>query len=61
MSSVDGFLADFLTPILPNIDVERTREILINIHLLISGNAESVVSNLGGSQYRHLVLMMKDD
>ena len=47
-SSVEGVLAEFLTLILPKIDKKPTREGLINIHLLVSENAASVASNLGG-------------
>ena len=46
--SVERFLANFPTPILPKIGREPTREGLIKIHQLISGNAASVASNLGG-------------
>ena len=46
--SVKGVLADFLTPILPKINGYPTREGLIDIHRLISGNAEYVASNLRG-------------
>ena len=55
-NSVKAFLTDFLTPILPNIVGELTRESLINIHRLISGNIESVMLNLGGGWNGHLVL-----
>ena len=47
-SSVEGVLADFLKPILPKIYEEPTREGLIDLHRLISGNTASVASNLGG-------------
>ena len=57
-SSVEGVLADFPTPILPKFDRERTREGLINIDRLISGNAASVASNLGGDRHGHLALTM---
>ena len=57
-SSIEGFLADFLTPIFSKIDRETTREGLIDLHLLISGNATSVASNLGGGRHLHLALMM---
>ena len=57
-SSVKGVLADFLTPILPKIDREPTREGLINLHRLIIGNAASVASNLGGGRHRHCVMLM---
>ena len=57
-SSADVVLADFLIPILPKIGGEPTREGLIDINQLISGNAASVVSNLRGVQYGHLALTM---
>ena len=47
-SSIEGVLTYFLTPVLPNIDGEPTREGLIDIHQLISVNAASVALNLGG-------------
>ena len=59
-SSVKGVFVDFPTPILPKIDGEPTREGLIKIHLLISGNAASVASNHGGGQHGHLALTMTD-
>ena len=61
MSSVEGVLVDFLTPILFKVGEEPTREGLIEIHLLMSGNAASVVSNLGGGQHRHPVMMMMSE
>ena len=57
-SSVEGVLSDFPTPIHPKIDGEPTREGLIKIHLLISGNVVSVASNLQGIRHRHLALTM---
>ena len=56
--SANIFLADLPTPILTNINREQTREALIDLHRLISVNAASVVSNLGGGRHRHLVLTM---
>ena len=53
---VEEVLADFLTPILPNIGGEPIREGKIDLHQLVSGNVESVVSNLGGGRHRHLAL-----
>ena len=50
---------DFPTPILPKIDGEPTREGLIDLNLLVSGNAASVASNLGGGRHGHLALTMK--
>ena len=58
-SSVEVVPADFLTPILPKIIGELTREGLINIHRLVSGNVASVASNLIGGQHGHLALTMK--
>ena len=57
-SSAKGVLVDFPTPILPKIGVELTREGLIEIHGLISGDVVSVALNLGGGQHGHLALMM---
>ena len=57
-SSVEGFLADFLTPILPKIGREPTREGLIDIHRLISGNAAYMESNFRGGQHGHSTLTM---
>ena len=57
-SSIEGVLADFLTPILPNIDVKPTIEGLVNTHQLIRGDVELVSSNLGGGQHGHLALTM---
>ena len=57
-SSIEGVLADFLTPILPNIGREPTREGPINLQQLISGNAASMSPNLGGGRHRHLALTM---
>ena len=56
--SVEVFLADFLMPILPNIGGEPTREGLIKINLLISGNEASMALNLRGGQHGHLALTM---
>ena len=57
-SSVKGVFVDFLTPILPKIYGEPTIEGLIKIHILISGNTASVVSNHGGGQHGHLTMTM---
>ena len=57
-SIVEGVIPDFPTPILPKIGRELTREGLIEIHRLISGNAASVASNLGGGRHRHFALTM---
>ena len=61
MSSVEGFPANFLKPIIQKIDKEPTREGLIDLHLLISVNAASVASNLGGGRHGHLNLTMTDE
>ena len=58
ISSVEGFLVDLLTLILPNIGKDMTREDLIGLHQLISGNVALVTSNLGRCRPGHLVLMM---
>ena len=57
-SSVKGVLVELPTPILPNICRELTIEALIDLHLLISGNTVSVVSNLGQGRHGHLVMTM---
>ena len=57
-SSFEGVLTDFLTPILPKINVEPTREGLIDLHWLVIENTVSVVPNLGGGRHRHIVLTM---
>ena len=57
-NSIEGVLMEFLTPILPKIGGDPTREALINLHQLISGNAASMVSNLVGGHHRHLALTM---
>ena len=59
--SAEGVLVDLLTPILPNIDGETTREGIINLHWLISGNAVSLASNLRGVRHWHLALTMTDE
>ena len=60
-TSAEGVLTDFLTPILPNIGGEPTREGLVKLHLLISGNAASVLSNLGGGWHGHLALTITSE
>ena len=60
-SSVKGFLVDFLTPILTKIGGEPTRESMIDLHQLVSGNAASVASNPGGGWHRHLALRMTSE
>ena len=44
---VEGVLADFPTYLTPKIDGEPTREVLVNLHQLVSGNAASMASKLG--------------
>ena len=56
ISSSKGGLADFLTPILSNIGEEPTREGLIDLHRLVSGNVASVASKLIGGQKGNLTL-----
>ena len=60
-SSVKGLLVDFLKPILPDIDGGTTREVLINLHQLISGNAASVETNIGGGRHGHLAMTIMDE
>ena len=55
-SSIEGVLVDFPTPIISNIGGIPTRESLIDLHELVSGNVVSVASNLGGGRHRHLTL-----
>ena len=55
---VEGVLADFLKHILLKIDIESTREGLIDLYRLFSGNAAYVASNLRGVQHGELVLTM---
>ena len=43
--------------ILPKIIREPTREYLINIDRIISGNDASVASNIGGVQHSHILLI----
>ena len=57
-SSVERVPVEFLTPIIPKIGGETTREELIDLHQLVGGNAASVALNLGGDHNRHLMLMM---
>ena len=59
--STMGVILDFLIHIHPNIGRETTREGLIELHRLISGNAASVSSNLGGGWHRHLAPTMKSE
>ena len=57
-SSVNGVIVDFLTPIIPKINGGTTRESLIELHQLISGNTVSMASKLGGGRHGHLTLTM---
>ena len=52
---------DFPTPIIPNIVREPTREALINLHRLISGNAASVASNIGEVRHGQLAMTMASE
>ena len=61
ISIIEGVLVDFLTHLLLNIGGEPTREALIDMHRVISGNLASVASDLGGGRNVDLVLTMKDD
>ena len=56
--SVEGVLVDFPTTLLSKIGREGTREALININRLISGNTAYMVSNLRGRRHGHLMLTM---
>ena len=57
-SRVEGVLACFLVPILPNIGIEPAIETLIKIHRCISVNVAYVASNLGGGHQVHLALIV---
>ena len=57
-SSVKRVLADFSTPIIPNIVGDPMIEVLIELHCLISINMASVASNLRGGRNGHLALTM---
>ena len=58
-SSVKRVLADFPIPILPKIDREPTKEGLIYLHQLVSGNVASALSNIVGGQHGHLAITMR--
>ena len=60
-SSNEGVLTDFLTPILSKISGELTREAMIELHQLISGNSASMMSNLGRGRHGDLMLTMTSD
>ena len=47
-NSFEGFLPDFLLTILPNMAGEPPIESLIKIHWSISGNSDSMASDIGG-------------
>ena len=57
-SSVEGVLKDFQTKILPKISGEPTREALIDLYELISGNEASMASKFIGGRHGHFVLTM---
>ena len=61
ISSVEGVLEDFPTPILPKIGVEPTREGPIDLHRLVSGNTAYVASNFRGGRHEDLMLMMTSE
>ena len=61
MAGTSKSIAELLTPILPKIVKEPTRESPIKIHRLISGNAVSVASNLGGGRHGYLALTMASE
>ena len=52
---------ELLTPILLRIGGDPTREALIELHQIISGNAASVASNIGGGRNGHLALTMTNE
>ena len=56
--SFEGVLAEFLTPILPNIIKELTREASAEVHKVISVNVASVAFNLEGGRHGPLALTM---
>ena len=59
-NSTKGVFMDLLTPILLKIGGDPTREALIELHQLISGNAASVASNIGGGRHGHLALTINE-
>ena len=59
--SIKGVLVELPTQILTNIDGDPTREYLIKLYQLISGNAASGLSSLGGGRHGHLTLTMTVD
>ena len=58
ISSVKEVLSELPIPILTKIGLEPTREALIDLHLLVSGNAAYIASNLGGGCPGHLALTL---
>ena len=60
-TSVEGVLVDCPTHILPKIRGVPTRELLVDLHQLVSGNTTSVLLNLGGGRHRHLTLTMTSE
>ena len=52
----EGVFTGLLTPIIPKIGGEPTREGLVELHQLVSGNVASVLPNLGGGRHRYLTL-----
>ena len=61
VNNTNGVFVDFLTPVLLKIGGDLTREALIELHQLISGNSASVVSNIGRVRYGHLALTMTEE
>ena len=55
-NSAEGVLAYLPTVILPYITKEPTREDIIKLHIIISGNAASVASNSVGGLNGHPAL-----
>ena len=58
---VKGVLMYFPIPIFPKIGGEITREVLIELHQLVSGNEASVSSNLRGGRHEDLMLIMTSE
>ena len=57
----EGVFTGLLTPIIPKIGGEPTREGLVELHQLVSGNMASVLLNLVGGQHGHLAMKMTMD
>ena len=49
-SIIEGVLMDFPAPILPKTGGDRTRETLIEVHRLKSGNVVSMMLKIGGGR-----------